>query len=165
MPTATDTRTYLVAAHAGRPAVWWLGGRVAVKTAGDVTDGSFSQIEFADRLGTAPPVHIHHQEDETFYVVEGEISVFVDDERLEASAGDFVFAPRGVPHSYLVRSERSRVLCTFSPAGLEQFFAEMGIPAVAGEPEPAPVIPDPDTFTRALARYGVEVVAPPPELS
>jgi hypothetical protein len=101
----------------------------------------------------------------TFYVVDGEISVFVGDKRLEASADDFVIAPRGVPHSYLVRSERSRVLCTFSRAGLEQFFAEMGIAVVDGEPEPTPVVPDPDTFTSRLAAYCVEVVAPPPELS
>ena len=151
MPIATDSRTYLVAAHRGRPTVWWLGGRVAVKSTGDDNEGRFSQIEFADRRGTAPPVHIHHQEDETFYVVEGEISVFVGDERLEASAGDFVIAPRGVPHSYLVRSERSRVLCTFSPAGLEQFFVEMGIPVVDGEPEPAPVVPDPVSYTHLRA--------------
>lgn len=158
------TRTYHLVEHTGLPAVWWLGGRVEIKTTGRDTNGHCAQVEVNDPRGTAPPVHMHHQEDETFYVLDGLVSVFIDDRRIDAAAGDFVFMPRDVPHTYLVRSERARALVTFAPAGFEPFFAEMGIPVLDGEPEPDPVVPDPETFARRLAPYGIEIVAPPPTL-
>jgi quercetin dioxygenase-like cupin family protein len=158
----TASRTYQLARDAGRAAVWWLGGQLAVKADGEDTAGAFSQLEVNDPRGTAPPVHIHHREDETFYVVAGEVTIFVGEERFEASAGDYVFMPRGVPHTYLVRSDWARCFVTFAPAGFERFFVETGVPIIQEEPEPAPVVPDPETFARRLAPYGIEIVAPPP---
>jgi quercetin dioxygenase-like cupin family protein len=143
MTSETLTKPYRIAAKEGLANVWWKTGRVAVKTSGAETGGRFSQVEVDDPLGTAPPLHIHHQEDETFYVLEGEITVFADAERIEASAGDFAFVPSGVPHAYLVRSERARMLVTFSPAGFEEFFVEMGVPVNGGGPPAEAVLPPP----------------------
>ena len=72
--------------------------------------------------------------------------------------------PRDVPHSYLVRSERARALVTYAPAGVEQFFIEMGLPVTDPDQPPAPVVPDHDAFAREMGRYGVELVGPPPTL-
>ena len=69
-PIAED-RAYSLAEHEGQPARWWLGGHVAIKARAANTDGRFCQLEFTDPCGMAPPVHIHHREDETFYVLEG----------------------------------------------------------------------------------------------
>lgn len=160
----TEDRAYSLAGGEGQPARWWLGGHVAIKARAADTDGRFCQLEFTDPCGMAPPVHIHRREDETFYVLEGLVSVFIGDGRIDACAGQFVFMPRDVPHSYLVRSERARALVTFAPAGVEQFFAEMGVPVSDPDQQPAPVVPEHDTFVRALARYGVEIVSPPPTL-
>ena len=115
-----------------------------IKASAADTDGRFCQLEFTDPCGNAPPVHIHHWEDETFYVLEGLVSVFIGDARIDALAGDFVFMPRDVPHTYLVRSERARALVTFAPAGVEQFFIEMGLPVSDPDRPPAPVVPDHD---------------------
>jgi quercetin dioxygenase-like cupin family protein len=165
MTPETLTKPYRIAARKGLADVWWKTGRVAVKTSGAETGGRFSQVEVDDPLGTAPPLHIHHQEDETFYVLEGEITVFADGERIDASAGDFAFVPSGVPHAYLVRSERARLLVTFSPAGFEEFFVEMGVPVNGGGPPVEAVFPSPEEFARRLAPYGCEITGPPPELT
>lgn len=159
-----DDRAYSLGDREGQPARWWLGGHVAVKARAADTDGRFCQIEFSDPCGNAPPVHVHHWEDETFYVLEGLVTVFLGDSRIDASPGEFVFMPRDVPHSYLVQSARARALVTYAPAGVEEFFIEMGLPVTDPDQPPAPVVPDHDVFAREMARYGVELVGPPPTL-
>src|SRR5215475_5077610 len=132
--TETVTSPYRLAAAEGIADVWWKSGRITVKTAGAETANAFSQIETDDPRGSGPPLHLHHNEDETFYVLEGEVTIQVGDERVDLAAGDFLFAPREVPHAYLVRSERARMLCTTSPAGVEQFFVTHGVPVTGPEP-------------------------------
>ena len=85
--------------------VWWKTGRVRVKTSGAETCRRFSQVEIDDPLGSAPPLHTHHHEDETFYVVDGEVTVFAAGERIDGAKGDFVLVPNGC----LVPSERARM--------------------------------------------------------
>ena len=104
MQTDALTKPYRIAVGDGLAQVWWKTGRVAVKTSGAETEGRFSQVEVEDPRGTAPPLHVHHGEDETFYVLEGEVVVLSDGDPIEVSAGDYAFVPRGVAHSYLVRS-------------------------------------------------------------
>lgn len=160
MSTIATSKPYHLTAGTGLAAVWWKTGRVWVKASGAETAGRFAQVEVDDPCGTAPPMHVHHNEDETFYVLEGEISVFAGGERIEVGAGEYAFVPRGVEHAYLVRSERARMLITFSPAGFEEFFVEIG---VAGDEPPADaVMPSPEEFARRLAPYGCEITGPPP---
>ena len=165
MTSQTLTRPYRIGAGEGLADVWWKTGRVAVKTSGAETGGRFAQVEVDDPVGTAPPLHIHHQEDETFYILEGEVTIFADGQRIDASAGDFALVPAGVVHAYLVRSQRARMLITFSPAGFEEFFVELGLPANGGEAPAQPVLPSPEEIARRLAPYGCEITGPPPELS
>jgi quercetin dioxygenase-like cupin family protein len=167
MATTTLEQAYRVAAGEGLADLWWKTGRLTVKASGAETGGAFSQIEVDDPQGCAPPMHIHHGEEETFYVVDGEVTVFADGARIDLSAGDYAFVPRGVDHAYIVRSERARMLVTFSPSGFEQFFVQEGIPVEDGETdEPVGgVQPSPEEFIRRLAPYGCEVTGPPPALA
>jgi quercetin dioxygenase-like cupin family protein len=165
MALVSPISTYKLSAGEGLAESWWKAGRVSTKATGEQTGGSFSQVESIDPRGTATPLHRHRNEEESFYVIEGELSVLVDGEWLELSAGDFALVPRGVPHAYVVRSEQARMLVTFSPAGFEAAFADLGVD-VATSPEPPveTVIPSPAEIAQAFAPYGCEILGPPPAL-
>jgi len=155
------TKPYHVASGEGLANVWWKSGRITVKIAGAETGGAFSQIETDDPRGSGPPLHLHHNEDETFYVLEGEVTIQVGDECVDLAAGDFLFGPREVAHAYLVRSERARMLCTTSPAGVEQFFVTHGVPVTGAEPPTDVVMPPMPEMVRLFASYGCEILGPP----
>ena len=167
MTTETQITPYAFKPGTGLAEVWWLGGHVAIKCDSAQSCGRVAQLEFDDPRGTAPPVHIHHAEDETFYVISGAMTIFAGDDRFDATAGDFVFVPRGTPHSYIVTSERSRLLATFSPAGVEAIFPEVGVRDDGnGTPSPADAVPPPpEELARTCARYSCEIVGPPPTLA
>jgi quercetin dioxygenase-like cupin family protein len=159
---------YLLSKDSGVIDVWWpyqpQVGRYTVKMGADQAGGRMSQLLGRDRRGGAPPLHVHRREDETFYVIAGEITFFVGDRRIEATAGDFVFAPKDVPHAFLVTSDTAEYLTTFSPAGAERFFPDVAPRVVPGELAPAPRMPDPEEFARIAASYGIEIIGPPPTL-
>jgi quercetin dioxygenase-like cupin family protein len=164
MALTTTTEPYRIPAGEGLANVWWKTGRMTVKVTGAETGGSFSQVETEDPRGTATPLHVHHNEDETFYVIEGEVTIIAAGERIDLSAGDYAFAPRGVPHAYIVRSERARMLGTLSPAGLEELFVELGEPATGSEPPAEEVMPPIPELVRRFGAYGCEILGPPPSL-
>jgi mannose-6-phosphate isomerase-like protein (cupin superfamily) len=119
------------------------------------TNGAFSLIEIVQRRGGEPPVHVHHREDEGFYLLVGTTTFYVGAEQLVATAGSFVFLPRGVPHSFTVDEDGEvRVLQLCSPPGLEEFFRAWGSRPL-----------DVEAMAEALAPYGVELVGPPPQPS
>ena len=159
----TATTPYTLLEEEGLSDVWFYGGaRIRVKTDGTRTGGRLYQAHLVEQRGSGPPLHIHHNADETFYVVEGEVDIVVGDVRVEAAPGDFVFGPRGVPHAYVVRSEEAELFVTFAPASMDGFFEQIGgIPVVPGEAAPAAAYPDPAEFTGAAAGWGVEIVGPP----
>jgi quercetin dioxygenase-like cupin family protein len=159
----TASEPYALAKDKGLSDVWFFGGaRCTVKVDGEQTDGRLYQVHITEQRGSGPPLHIHHDADETFYVVDGELIISVGDERIEAEQGDFVFGPKGVPHVYVVRSERAEFLATFAPASMDRFFEELGgVPVEPGEPVPAASYPDPEEFARGVAAWGVEIVGPP----
>ncbi len=156
--------TYKVQADEGLEAVWWKTGRILKKTGAAETGGRFSQVEVIDPRGSAPPMHIHHAEDETFYVLEGSVTAVVGDEEVELAAGDFAFCPRGVPHSYVITSDEARMLVTFSPSGFEEAFFALGVPVADHDQPDDSVFPPLDEVVRTLGAYGCEVVGPPPAL-
>jgi quercetin dioxygenase-like cupin family protein len=163
--SALETRAYSLPAGGALADVWWKTGRVKIKLTGAQTGGAFSQVETVDPRGTATPLHVHHNEDEAFYVLEGAVSVFVDGERIELSQGAFALVPRGVPHSYLVTSDVARMLVTFSPAGFDEAFVDLGVDAAHGAEAPADeVMPPLEAIVAAFAPYGCEILGPPPTL-
>lgn len=140
---------------------WHEGGRAAVKASAAATEGRSAVVEFLDHRGTSPPLHVHHNGDEAFYVIQGELEVVCDGRRLLADDGDFVFVPRGQAHSYLVRSSQARLLAIYTPPGMEQFFLDNGVPALPGDGPPPLTLPDPEAFAASAARYACEILGPP----
>jgi quercetin dioxygenase-like cupin family protein len=164
MSTETVTKPYRLAAGEGIEDVWWMTGRITVKAGPDETGNAFSQFEVNDPRGSAPPLHVHHNDDEAFYVLDGEVTVFVGGERIDLGAGDYCFAPRGIRHTWIVRSKRARMLVTISPSGTEQLFVSLGVPVTGSEPPTQPVMPPMPEVARLFGAQGVEILGPPPTL-
>jgi mannose-6-phosphate isomerase-like protein (cupin superfamily) len=120
---------------------------VLVKASADTTGGAFTILEERDPVDT--PLHVHTNEDELFYVLEGEHLFRVGDEEHRAGPGDVVFAPRGVPHAQRRVTPRSgRVLIMTSPAGFEGFFRMLAEADAAGTLGP-------EAYASASEKYGI----------
>ena len=120
---------------------------IRVKASAETTGGAFALFEEDEPVDT--PLHVHDNEDELFYVLEGEHVFQVGDEEHRAGPGQAVFAPRGVPHSQRrVVPRTGRVLALTSPGGLEGFFRELAGAERAGELGPG-------AYARASERYGI----------
>jgi mannose-6-phosphate isomerase-like protein (cupin superfamily) len=149
--------------HLGKgdgPAWWFLGTRMIIKADRIQTGGAFTLIEFSAPLGYGPPRHVHHDEDEAFFILAGRMRVACGSKEWDAHPGSFVFLPRGVPHAFVVTSLEPVVgLQLTSPAGFEDFIAEMG--RSAGHGLPPPSSPDVERLAAAAARHGNEIVGSP----
>ena len=141
--------------------VWSLGGRFTMKVGGDRVEDRFSMQEALAFRATEPPMHIHHNEDEAWYVIDGRMTFLIDGTVHEAGPGTFVFGPRGVPHAFTVDVEPTRVLVFASPAGFERFAFELGHPATDDTPPADLTMPGPEVLEPVARRYGIEVVGPP----
>jgi quercetin dioxygenase-like cupin family protein len=98
------------------------GGSSELKLAGEQSGGDWAVVEWRVRAGAEPPVHTHTREDEALYVLEGAITAYVGDEKIEVEAGSYAALPKNVPHGLTVRGEEARLLVTLEPAGAEYFF-------------------------------------------
>jgi quercetin dioxygenase-like cupin family protein len=129
---------------------------------GDETDGQYALWEAIVPPGGGPPLHVHANEVEGFYVLEGEITIQLGEERIVAGAGTFANAPMGTAHSFKNESGKTaKMLILVAPAGLEQMFFEVG--AILPEGANTPVPPTPEEFDKLLAaapRYGIEILLP-----
>ncbi|MGY1703757.1 cupin domain-containing protein [Geodermatophilus sp. SYSU D00697] len=154
-----DERGYALGAEEGT-GVWFLDTRMTVKAGRAQTGGSFTLIEWSAPVGFGPPRHLHHVEDEGFYVLDGELVVECGDRRWTAGPGTFVFLPHGIPHVFVVTRGPVRGLQITSPAGFEDFIGELGRPPTGpGLPEPSE--PDVPRLVEAAARYRGEILGPP----
>ncbi|MGZ8538910.1 MAG: cupin domain-containing protein, partial [Flavisolibacter sp.] len=97
-------------------------------TTEEQTDGAFSLIHCHFRKGFTAPPHYHKLEDESFYILEGEIDFFIGGQKVKAGAGEFVVLPRNVPHHFNLVTETAKALMIITPAGFEVFFKEFGRP-------------------------------------
>jgi quercetin dioxygenase-like cupin family protein len=131
---------------------------VAILASTSDTNGALGAVEVAGPGGAVPPLHVHHREDEAFYVLEGDYRVFIGDDVITASPGTWVWGPRDVPHGYQVHSERGRHLSLMMPGGFEAFFEEV---AAIATPDADPRN-EMSRLTAVAARYGVELLGPPP---
>jgi quercetin dioxygenase-like cupin family protein len=137
---------------------WGPGDRYRFIVTGAETGGAYFAMEAWVPPGGGPPLHIHTGEDETFYVVEGEASIWLGDAKITAGIGDFVNVPRGTIHGFRNEgTETMRMILTFTPAGIEKFFEETLERALG----PANEVPDnvdevAARYDAAAARYGME---------
>ena len=152
----------IVAGPGEGEALWFLGVLATIKSSAETTDGAVAVIEHLAPRGAGSPLHVHSREDEWFYVIEGELTLWVDGETILAPAGSFVFGPKGIPHTFIVSSEQARFLLVTEPAGFEQFMRMVGEPATRLEiPPPATEPPDVAALTSAAAEFGIEITGPP----
>lgn len=142
--------------------VWYTGWLLTFLATGKETRGQFALTEQVARRGNVPPRHIHHREDETFYVLEGEMTFSIGDESIKATPGTMVFAPRDVAHSFTIDSEQARILVMNTPAGIEEFFRECSVPAPSMTLPPPAEVPysEKQKMMGLAAKYGFEFVPP-----
>lgn len=155
-----NARAAVLGAGEGTP-VWFLGNLMVLKATARSTNGAYGLLESWVPAGASPPLHIHHREDETFWILEGSVTVRCGEETFRAGAGSYVFLPRGVPHTFRVDGDApAHMLTMLSPGGGEAFFVEGGRPAESGT-LPPPGAPDLVRLEHVAHEFGSEFVGPP----
>lgn len=145
----------------GGSALWLIGSLTTIKASSQATAGRVAVIEHLSPRGSGSPLHLHHREDEWFYVIEGGLTVWVGGQVINA-AGSFVYGPRGVPHAYTVSSDTARFLVVTEPAGFDNFIRALAQPdAQRVIPPPATQPTDVEAMTRLAAEHGIEILGPP----
>ena len=146
------------------PAYWGPGDEVTFLITGEETDGAVFMSELSVPPAGGPPPHIHHREDESFYIREGTLAIRVGDRTANVSPGDFVHVPQGTVHCFKnTGNTHAKMLVTFTPAGMERFFEEGFYPAGDRSVGPGPLTEE--LLARMLAaapNCGLEFL--PPEL-
>ena len=137
------TQPYHLAAGEGAP-MSWFEAQFRLKA----SDPQLGMTELTASPGVEPPMHVHRNEDEWYYLLDGEVSFHVGEETHRGAPGSLVFLPRAVPHTFTIESARARMLLVNAPGGFERMF----------ELAPSTL----EEAVGALARYDVEVVGPHP---
>jgi mannose-6-phosphate isomerase-like protein (cupin superfamily) len=142
-------------------ALWFLRNRMTVKATAETTGGAYGLLESHVAAGFSPPLHIHHREDEAFWILDGDVTMRCGDRTFRAGPGSFIFLPRDVPHTYVVEGDKpAHFLTLISPGGGEAFFVAAGRPA--GHDGFPPVEPiDIARLQRAGEQFGAEIVGAP----
>jgi mannose-6-phosphate isomerase-like protein (cupin superfamily) len=140
----------------------WFGGELYTTKAGsDDTSGTFTLVEAVTPPGGGPLPHIHHREDKTFYVLEGDLEFMVEDDILKVSAGSWLVVPRGTLHTYKnTGTQPARYLGVLTPAGIERFFEEVSVPAMDRTSPPPFDQEDLDRLLAVAPNYGLEIRLP-----
>jgi mannose-6-phosphate isomerase-like protein (cupin superfamily) len=138
--------------------LWFFGGLMTVHADAASTGGAFGLIETSGKTGGEPPLHVHHNEDELFYVLEGSLTVTRGSEQLTLNAGDAGFLPRNVPHTFKISSGYARWLVCFTPAGFEEYFRTIGRPAERLALDENPSRPDVERMVSVGERFGITFV-------
>jgi quercetin dioxygenase-like cupin family protein len=139
---------------------WWFAALAEIKASAADTDGQLTIVEVTEPPGAEAPLHVHHREDEGFWILDGEVTLYVGDETIEASAGDFAWGPRDIPHRYTVGPRGCRMLFLCTPAGFENLVRDMSVPAQARTlPPPSDEEPDMEMVTAVAQKYGAELLA------
>lgn len=148
--------------HSGEGTSYWvLGDLYTFKVTGQQTGGAFTVIDQIIQPQGGPPPHIHHREDEAFYVLEGKFIFLSGDTQKEVGPGSFVYIPKGTLHTFKnIDTKPGRLLVTITPAGIEDFFYAIGSPA---KDQPGAPAFDPgviDKIMKLAGQYQMEVVLP-----
>lgn len=126
-----------VAKGAGE-ARWWFASLAVIKATAAETGGLMAIIEVTEPPGAEAPLHVHHREDEGFWILDGDVTFEVGGVTIEAHAGDYAFGPRGIPHRYTVGAAGCRMLFILTPGGFEDMVIEMSVPAARRTLPPPP---------------------------
>lgn len=140
-----------------------VGDVYRVLATGEQTGGVYALVEARVYPGGGPPLHWHTREDETFFVLEGEITFTVDAQVIVAKAGTFLHAPRLSKHRFAnLGAKPARMLIQTLPAGFEKFMAEFARPVASIDAPPLPVSPDEiQRLLETAPRFGIHICPPP----
>jgi len=157
-----STATPIVRSDSEGERLWFAGGGVHTwKISAKESAGSFILFEMSLSRGKETPLHTHPNEDEMFYVLDGEILVHMAGVEYRLGPHGLAMAPRGVPHAFKVTSEVARVLCFETPCSAEAFYRGASDPASSENDMMRP--PD---FSRVVEsgkrNGGIELLGPPP---
>jgi mannose-6-phosphate isomerase-like protein (cupin superfamily) len=110
---------------------WWAGSLAVIKASAADTGGQMTIIEITEPPHAKAPLHVHHREDEAFWILEGSATFEVGDQTIEAGPGDYLLGPRDIPHRFTTGPEGCRMLFILTPAGFEDLVRAMSRPAEA----------------------------------
>jgi mannose-6-phosphate isomerase-like protein (cupin superfamily) len=129
---------------------------MVLKASADDTGAAFALLEAAEPPGFGPPLHVHDDADEAFYVLAGEYIIFIEDREIRCPTGSFVYIPTGRRHGFRVGGVPSRKLNLYTPAAMVGYFDELSASIAAGQSDPA-------RLDEIANRHGMEVLGPVPE--
>ena len=164
MTQQTQTLAPMATRRGEGEARWWFNCLAEIKVTAEQTGGLLTIVEITEPPnpdGIPGPLHVHHREDEAFWILEGSATFEVGDATIEASAGDFLFGPRHIPHKYDTGEEGCRLLMICTPGGnFESIVREMGIPAESRTlPPPSDEEPDWEQVAAVAKAHGCELLA------
>lgn len=137
----------------------FLGLPTWIKADRDMTGGHFSLVEQVVPVGFESPWHVHHSEDESFYVLDGRVVVIFEGSRTVLRSGDYAFAPRGLPHGFRIEGDQpARILVMTTGSDFADFIGETSVPS--GMP-PSP--PDMALLMAAAERHNIAILGPLPQ--
>src|SRR6266516_363882 len=143
-------------------AFWLFGMLETIKIGAEDTGGEYGVIEAVVRKGDGTPWHVHHEEDEWFYVLDGEFTIYVADARLTLTPGSFAFGPKGIPHTFIAETEGAKLLIGLQPLQFEGFLREVGEPATERVLPPRPETPPNMELLLPIAeKHGFDILGPP----
>jgi quercetin dioxygenase-like cupin family protein len=141
--------------------LWFIGTLATIRVPGEAVGDRYALIEFLFPKHASPPRHTHPQ-DESYVVVEGHLTVHAGAQRFELDAGGAATVPMGLPHTFRVDSETARVLVLSTPAGLERFVRDAGVPAATPNlPPPDAPRPSADELAEIFRAHGQVNLGPP----
>lgn len=156
--TSRALEPFAVATDQGE-ARWWFGSLAVIKATAADTGGLMTIVEVTEAPGAEAPLHVHHREDEGFWVLEGDVTLHVGDAVIEAHAGDFAFGPRGIPHRYTVGDAGCRMLFICTPGGFEDLVIGMSEPAGSRTlPPPSDEAPDMERIAAVAQANGCQLL-------
>lgn len=129
---------------------------MSVKATAEETGGAFSLLEATEPAGFGPPMHIHRDAAEAFYVLAGEYLIFLEDREVACPVGSFIYIPAGLRHGFRVGTAPSRKLNLYSPAAMVGYFDELSAALAAANADPA-------RLEEIALRYEMDVVGPVPK--
>lgn len=136
---------------------WYIGHLMSLLVSSKETDGRYALLRATERRGLEPPPHTHTKEDETFLILDGEVIYTVGNETFNAKAGDVMFLPRNIQHSFKIQTETLETLMLLTPAGFENYFIEMSEPAKEVQLPPMPQgPPDIARLIATASKYGIK---------
>jgi quercetin dioxygenase-like cupin family protein len=142
--------------------LWFLHNLARILVDGEASEDRFSVVDMTGARGDMPPLHVHHDEDETFYVIDGELELYVAGrEPVSVQPGQAAFAPRGVPHAYrITSSEPTHWLVACTGTSFARLVRDTSLPATTSS---LPVDPqfDPHEIAAISAQHGIEILGPP----